>query len=88
MAILRLEGLDWREYSYELYQWAATIFGTRSFRASLTLPVEYCELGHIKEDRFSFLLPILDIGNHNGRYSSKSHVSRVVRQFDSKISIG
>lgn len=61
-------------YTYDIYQWAATIFGTRSFRASLTIYEEILESSttsaqvrdHIKTDRFSLLLPILDIGNHNG----------------------
>lgn len=75
IAILREHSQVWEEYSYELYQWAATIFGTRSFRASLTLPEDIARAGHaecdhflehIKADRFSLLLPILDIGNHNG----------------------
>jgi hypothetical protein len=59
------------KYGYELYQWAATIFGSRSFRASLC-GVELV-LGdgmervkeHLRKDRFSILFPILDIGNHD-----------------------
>lgn len=66
------------KYTYELYQWAASIFGSRSFRASLTIPSELLtdskisadelslNLEHIKKDRFSVLLPVMDIGNHNG----------------------
>jgi protein-histidine N-methyltransferase len=69
---------NWDEYTYQLYQWAATIFGSRSFRASLTIPEEFMietnisrddlslTLDHIKNDRFSVLLPLMDIGNHNG----------------------
>ncbi|KAG9231073.1 hypothetical protein BJ875DRAFT_132873 [Amylocarpus encephaloides] len=69
---------NWHDYPYELYQWAATIFGTRSFRASLTLPLDIEtdrqmakeELDqirdHISQDRFSVLFPVLDIGNHDG----------------------
>lgn len=63
-------------YSYSLYQWAATIFGSRSFRASLTIPVGLIEnctevdnsaiREHIQKDDFSLLFPLLDIGNHNG----------------------
>ncbi len=73
------EGLGtWDEYTYQLYQWAATIFGSRSFRASLTTPEEFIikthvsqddlplTLDHIKNDKFSILLPLMDIGNHNG----------------------
>jgi hypothetical protein len=75
ISILREDSHGWEEYSYELYQWAATIFGTRSFRASMTIPEEMLQeqsfaghsvWDHVKADRFSFLLPILDIGNHNG----------------------
>lgn len=66
------------EFTYELYKWAATIFGARSFRASLTISQnllckENLELSqntllsnHISRDNFSVLLPLLDIGNHNG----------------------
>ncbi|RDL41235.1 uncharacterized protein BP5553_01214 [Venustampulla echinocandica] len=72
----RWENLE--AYTYILYKWAATIFGTRSFRASLTIPEEMIGssypsvqerveiLDHIKKDRFSVLLPVLDIGNHDG----------------------
>jgi len=77
VAMLENQVEDWEKYDYLLYQWAATIFGTRSFRASLTIPHEILEqlptsqnrdliLDHIQRDRFSVLLPVLDIGNHNG----------------------
>lgn len=78
IAILRQQSGHWEDYSYLLYQWAATIFGTRSFRASLTIPAELFEhaktsqnnkdliLDHVRHDKFSVLLPVLDIGNHNG----------------------
>ncbi|KAJ5035545.1 uncharacterized protein L3040_008011 [Drepanopeziza brunnea f. sp. 'multigermtubi'] len=68
----------YEDYSFELYQWAASIFGSRSFRASLTIPEEIIQstkmlpehyalnLEHIQKDRFSVLLPVMDIGNHNG----------------------
>ncbi|KAF4625236.1 hypothetical protein G7Y89_g12935 [Cudoniella acicularis] len=64
----------WENYNYILYQWAATIFGTRSFRASLTISEELLKdssirhqtLDHVGQDRFSILLPVLDIGNHDG----------------------
>ncbi|TVY40367.1 Ribosomal lysine N-methyltransferase [Lachnellula occidentalis] len=78
ITILKQQSGHWEDYSYLLYQWAATIFGTRSFRASLTVPAELFEhtqtsqnnkdliLDHIRHDKFSVLLPVLDIGNHNG----------------------
>ncbi|KAE8441412.1 hypothetical protein EG329_005001 [Mollisiaceae sp. DMI_Dod_QoI] len=73
-----------KEFTYNLYKWAATIFGTRSFRPSLTvswpgLSELYSStttttysldsaiaLRHVSADQFSVLLPVLDIGNHNG----------------------
>jgi protein-histidine N-methyltransferase len=78
IALLQGRFEDWEEYTYTLYQWAATIFGSRSFRASLTIPEDILEqsqaplgdlsvtLDHVRKDRFSVLLPVLDIGNHNG----------------------
>lgn len=68
----------WEQYTYFLYQWAATIFGSRSFRPSLTIPESfvrgpdafaedmYLDVAHVRKDRFSVLLPVMDIGNHNG----------------------
>jgi hypothetical protein len=62
----RLE--NWEEYTYTLYIWAASIFGSRSFRPSLTIPdllvPDHKE--HVTKDKFSILLPVMDIGNHNG----------------------
>lgn len=64
---------NWKDYTKKLYFWAATIFGTRSFRASLTIPEDTLpkekreELYEkVVQDRFSVLLPVLDIGNHDG----------------------
>ena len=71
ISLLENNFTDWREYSHDLYKWAATIFGSRSFRASLVVAEGALESepeahNHIKKDRFSLLLPIIDIGNHNG----------------------
>ncbi|RDW68385.1 hypothetical protein BP5796_09042 [Coleophoma crateriformis] len=55
---------NWQLYTYDLYQWAAAVFGTRSFRPSLTLPEPWGELDAANEDAFSVLYPVLDIGNH------------------------
>jgi protein-histidine N-methyltransferase len=78
ITLLREEFEHFETYTYYLYQWAATIFGSRSFRASLTIPeglLRHSEtspdhrpltLDHIRKDRFSVLLPLMDIGNHNG----------------------
>ncbi|RFU34418.1 hypothetical protein B7463_g1906, partial [Scytalidium lignicola] len=75
--ILSLDNnFPWQKYTYELYKWAASIFGSRSFRASLTIPEElinnprpiYSQTirDHIRKDDFSVLFPLLDIGNHDG----------------------
>ena len=75
ISILRESRYECERYTYDLYQWAATIFETRSFRASLTMHREMLleqrvagpeVLDQIVTDKFSFLLPLLDIGNHNG----------------------
>ena len=71
ISILRNHMSGWEKFDYILYQWAATIFGTRSFRASLTvseeaLRIDSKNIQHVRKDRFSILLPLLDIGNHNG----------------------
>ncbi|KAL2068914.1 hypothetical protein VTL71DRAFT_15252 [Oculimacula yallundae] len=79
LSLLEAEYPDRKRYTYHLYQWAGSIFGSRSFRPSLTILSElitatevahhdmaFKELMHIKEDRFSVLLPVTDIGNHNG----------------------
>ena len=67
---------DWQDYTLDIYKWAAVIFGSRSFRPSLTISPslfdEEIEDGkgdliksHISNDTFSVLYPVLDIGNHN-----------------------
>ncbi|PVH88692.1 SET domain-containing protein [Cadophora sp. DSE1049] len=94
ISLLATDFEDREKYTYHLYQWAASIFGSRSFRASLTIPPELISgsqnsfkdslfiLEHIMKDRFSVLLPVMDIGNHNGinqvdwsRDSSTGHFS-------------
>jgi hypothetical protein len=56
------------QYTSSLYKWAASIFGSRSFRPSLTisesLVPDHVDL--VRKDKFSVLLPVMDIGNHNG----------------------
>ncbi|KAH7336407.1 hypothetical protein BKA65DRAFT_607298 [Rhexocercosporidium sp. MPI-PUGE-AT-0058] len=81
IALLKLDDCfeDSERYTYHLYQWAASIFGSRSFRTSLTIPSGLItgnsklssgdmsvNLEHMSKDRFSVLLPVMDIGNHNG----------------------
>jgi hypothetical protein len=60
------EGVE--EYTFDLYKWAASIFGSRSFRPSLTIPESYVPVyaDQVRKDKFSVLLPVMDIGNHNG----------------------
>jgi len=61
---------DSAAYTFPLYKWAATIYGTRCFRASLTIPSTLITRPHVKEhvkkDNFAVLFPLMDIGNHNG----------------------
>lgn len=66
----------WEKYTCSLYLWAASIFASRSYRASLSLNetlFQDCEdslkarlIEKCKADEFSVLYPVLDIGNHNG----------------------
>lgn len=68
-ALLKDRHENWQAYTYILYQWAATIFGSRSFRPSLTIPmilVGDSDLDNVRDDKFSVLLPLVDIGNHSG----------------------
>jgi hypothetical protein len=66
-------------YTWELYRWAATMFGSRGFASAVlsdTTPAEQARLGgrysipevpYVKElftERFSVLLPLMDILNH------------------------
>ena len=67
-------------YTWELYRWAATMFGSRSFTSSVlddTLPADQVRMSgrngvpksppHVKNlfiEKFSVLLPMLDILNH------------------------
>ncbi|ETN37822.1 uncharacterized protein HMPREF1541_07445 [Cyphellophora europaea CBS 101466] len=79
-----LKVLNWTNaingaFSWDLYRWAATIFGSRGFSSvvlSDTTPSELARLGghhgvkeapYVKElftERFSVLLPLLDVLNH------------------------
>lgn len=68
-AIALLDDFDNHEkYTYDLYKWAASIFGSRSFRPSLTISEGLVpdQEEHVRMDKFSILLPVMDIGNHNG----------------------
>jgi hypothetical protein len=80
-----LKVLGWQpalqgKYTWELYRWAATVYGSRSFTSSVlddTLPADQARMGgrngvpkgrpdtkKLFEDKFSVLLPMLDILNH------------------------
>jgi len=61
---------NWTAYTHSLYRWAATIYDSRSFRPSVTIPTQLVArpqvVDHMVKDRFAVLFPLLDIGNHNG----------------------
>lgn len=68
MVLLQHGFENWEKYTYSLYKWAASIFGSRSFRPSLTVSEALVpdQKEHVAKDKFSILLPVMDIGNHNG----------------------
>lgn len=67
--ILKEEGFEnWQDYTRHLFNWAFSIFASRSFRPSLVTPavVQERELPeNIGTDDFSMLLPVYDIINHD-----------------------
>ncbi|KAF7888661.1 uncharacterized protein EAF02_003202 [Botrytis sinoallii] len=86
----------WRDH-YILYRWAATIFDSRSFRPSLTVCPEALSqsstdtdlnLDHIRNDRFSILYPLVDIGNHNGINQVEWRKDPISNSFDLVHSAG
>ncbi|KAF5246951.1 hypothetical protein FAUST_1006 [Fusarium austroamericanum] len=63
---------DWepqllKQFTLPLYQWAYSIFSSRSFRPSLVLgPEDQQRLPEgVKLDDFSVLMPLFDVGNHD-----------------------
>lgn len=66
--ILKEEGFEnWQDYTRHLFNWAFSIFASRSFRPSLVTPkpVQERELPKgVRIDDFSMLLPVYDIINH------------------------
>jgi len=63
---------DWepellKHFTLPLYQWAYSIFSSRSFRPSLVLgPEDQQRLPEgVKLDDFSVLMPLFDVGNHD-----------------------
>ncbi|KAL1853929.1 hypothetical protein Daus18300_011671 [Diaporthe australafricana] len=67
--ILKEEGFEnWQDYTRHLFNWAFSIFASRSFRPSLVTPVAIQERRlpkNVKIDDFSVLLPVYDIINHD-----------------------
>lgn len=67
--ILKEEGFEnWQDYTRLLFNWAFSMFASRSFRPSLVTPtaVQERELpDNIKIDDFAMLLPVYDIINHD-----------------------
>lgn len=67
--ILKEEGFEnWQDYTRHLFNWAFSIFASRSFRPSLVTPtvVQERELPkNVGIDDFSMLLPVYDIINHD-----------------------
>ncbi|RGP76098.1 hypothetical protein FLONG3_5489 [Fusarium longipes] len=67
-----LDRADWepqllKQFILTLYQWAYSIFSSRSFRPSLVLgPEDQQRLPEgVKLDDFSVLMPLFDVGNHD-----------------------
>lgn len=73
--ILKEEGFEnWQDYTRHLFNWAFSIFASRSFRPSLvtTATVQERELPkNIGIDEFSMLLPVYDIINHDSKANVK-----------------
>lgn len=67
--ILKEEGFEnWQDYTRHLFNWAFSMFASRSFRPSLVTPaaVQERELPeNVAIDDFSMLLPVYDIINHD-----------------------
>lgn len=67
--ILKEEGFeDWQGYTRHLFNWAFSMFASRSFRPSLVTPTSFQERElpeNVKIDDFSMLLPVYDIINHD-----------------------
>ncbi|CAN8104165.1 unnamed protein product [Discula destructiva] len=57
---------NWQDYTRPLYNWAYSIFASRSFRPSLVIPTASASLPPgVAIDDFSVLLPVFDIINHS-----------------------
>lgn len=73
--ILKEESFEnWQDYTRHLFNWAFSIFASRSFRPSLVTPttVQERELPkNIGIDEFSMLLPVYDIINHDSKANVK-----------------
>lgn len=63
---------NWQDYTRHLFNWAFSIFASRSFRPSLVTPTSVRERElpkNIGIDDFSMLLPVYDIINHDPKAS-------------------
>ncbi|KUI67662.1 Ribosomal lysine N-methyltransferase set10 [Cytospora mali] len=59
---------NWQDFTRPLYNWAFSIFASRSFRPSLVMPRAVRDMEVPKDvdiDDFSVLLPVYDIINHD-----------------------
>lgn len=59
---------NWQDYTRHLFNWAFSIFASRSFRPSLVTPTSLQERElpkNVAIDDFSMLLPVYDIINHD-----------------------
>ncbi|KAI3390687.1 hypothetical protein diail_8870, partial [Diaporthe ilicicola] len=67
--ILKEEGFEnWQDYTRHLFNWAFSMFASRSFRPSLVTPrvvQERALPNNVRIDDFSMLLPVYDIINHD-----------------------
>lgn len=76
--ILKEEGFEnWQDYTRHLFNWAFSIFASRSFRPSLVTPATVQEReipGNTRIDDFSMLLPVYDIINHDMKASVRWEV--------------
>ncbi|KAG8164496.1 hypothetical protein KVR01_006414 [Diaporthe batatas] len=67
--ILKEEGFEnWQDYTRHLFNWAFSMFASRSFRPSLVTPASFQKRElpeNVKIDDFSVLLPVYDIINHD-----------------------
>lgn len=76
-----------RGFTLDLYQWAYSIFSSRSFRPSLVLgPDDEKRLPDgVKMDGFSVLMPLFDVGNHDMRTEARWELDRENKSCSLKV---